>query len=175
MSPSVDAIALDAIFSPVLRVRYKVENTRVGQATDLDKLLLTVDTDGSITPSDAFEEASAILVNQYTALAGKTRITSNEPVAMSTTSNNSELTSDMLGDEPLREALTFDDVLLVPAASAVAAITPRRRFELGGASSRKRLRFSVGSCRGQRSRGPRKARPGFRREPRKLSQTGRDR
>ena len=39
-----DMIALDAVFSPVLRVRYKVENTRVGQATDLDRLLLTVET-----------------------------------------------------------------------------------------------------------------------------------
>lgn len=69
-----DMIAVDAIFSPVLRVRYKVENTRVGQTTDLDKLSITVDTDGSISPRDAFEEASAILVNQYTALAGKTRV-----------------------------------------------------------------------------------------------------
>ncbi len=69
-----DMIAVDAIYSPVLRVRYKVENTRVGQATDLDKLLITIDTDGSITPRDAFEEAAAILINQYTALAGKTRI-----------------------------------------------------------------------------------------------------
>ncbi len=69
-----DMIALDAVFTPVVRVRYKVENTRVGQVTDLDKLLLTVETDGSITPRDAFEEASAILVNQYTALAGKTRV-----------------------------------------------------------------------------------------------------
>lgn len=69
-----DMIVLDAIFSPVFRVRYKVENTRVGQVTDLDKLLLTVDTDGSITPRDAFEEAAAILVNQYTALAGQTRV-----------------------------------------------------------------------------------------------------
>lgn len=69
-----DYIAVDAIFSPVLRVRYKVENTRVGQVTDLDKLLLTVDTDGTITPRDAFEEAAAILVNQYTALAGQTRV-----------------------------------------------------------------------------------------------------
>lgn len=71
---NADMIMLDAIFSPVLRVRYKVENTRVGQMTDLDKLLITIDTDGSITPSDAFEEASAILVNQYTALAGQTRV-----------------------------------------------------------------------------------------------------
>jgi len=52
-----DYVALDAIFSPVLRVRYKVENTRVGQMTDLDKLLLTIETDGTITPRDAFEEA----------------------------------------------------------------------------------------------------------------------
>ncbi len=73
-----DMVALDAIFSPVQRVRYKVENTRVGQATDLDRLLLTVDTDGSITPQDAFEEAAAILVNQYTALAGKTRVATSE-------------------------------------------------------------------------------------------------
>lgn len=71
-----DMIALDTVFSPVLRVRYKVENTRVGQMTDLDKLLLTVDTDGTITPRDAFEEAAAILVNQYTALAGQTRVES---------------------------------------------------------------------------------------------------
>ena len=69
-----DMIAVDAIFSPVLRVRYKVENTRVGQITDLDKLIITIDTDGSISPRDAFEEASAILINQYTALAGQTRV-----------------------------------------------------------------------------------------------------
>jgi DNA-directed RNA polymerase subunit alpha len=75
-----DYVALDAVFTPVLRVRYKVENTRVGQMTDLDKLLITIETDGTITPRDAFEESSAILVNQYTALAGKTRVESAEAV-----------------------------------------------------------------------------------------------
>lgn len=75
-----DFIALDAMFSPVLRVRYKVENTRVGQATDLDKLSITIDTDGSISPSDAFEEAAAILINQYTALAGSTRVAAGPAV-----------------------------------------------------------------------------------------------
>lgn len=69
-----DMIALDAFFSPVQRVRYKVESTRVGQMTNLDRLLLTVDTDGTITTHDAFEEAAAILINQYTALAGSTRV-----------------------------------------------------------------------------------------------------
>ena len=71
---TTDMILLDALFTPVLRVRYKVENTRVGQITDLDKLLITVETDGSITPREAFEEAAAILVNQYTALAGQTKV-----------------------------------------------------------------------------------------------------
>ena len=103
-----DMIALDAIFSPVLRVRYKVENTRVGQATDLDKLLLTVDTDGSITPRDAFEEASAILVNQYTALAGKTRVAA--PVAAG---NDSALASDgIMGDEPAALNTSIEDLNL---------------------------------------------------------------
>ena len=64
-----DMIAVDAVFTPVLRVRYKVENTRVGQDTNLQQLTLTIDTDGTITPKEAFEEAAAILVNQYTALA----------------------------------------------------------------------------------------------------------
>ncbi len=67
-----DMIAVDAIFSPVQRVRYSVDKTRVGDNTNLDKLTLTVDTDGSITPSEAFEQAAAILVEQYKALAGKT-------------------------------------------------------------------------------------------------------
>jgi len=75
-----DMILMDALFSPVLRVRYKVENTRVGQVTDLDKLLITIDTDASITPRDAFEESAAILVSQYTALAGQTRVEAASPL-----------------------------------------------------------------------------------------------
>lgn len=71
-----DMIAVDAVFTPVLRVRYKVENTRVGQDTNLQELTLTVETDGTITPREAFEEAAAILVNQYKALAGNTEVES---------------------------------------------------------------------------------------------------
>jgi DNA-directed RNA polymerase subunit alpha len=101
-----DYIALDAIFSPVLRVRYKVENTRVGQVTDLDKLLITVDTDGSITPSDAFEEAAAILVNQYTSLAGKTRVAA--PVAETASAG----VEGGMGDEPTALNTSIEDLNL---------------------------------------------------------------
>lgn len=104
-----DHVAVDAIFSPVLRVRYKVENTRVGQMTDLDKLLLTIETDGSITPSDAFEEASAILVNQYTALAGKTRVEASEQLVPSGAAAASSVAE---GDEPAALNTPIEDLNL---------------------------------------------------------------
>jgi DNA-directed RNA polymerase subunit alpha len=107
-----DMIALDAIFSPVVRVRYKVENTRVGQATDLDKLLITVDTDGSITPRDAFEEASAILVNQYTALAGKTRVAAPAVATTDGDAVSMSLGSDIIGDEPAALNTSIEDLNL---------------------------------------------------------------
>lgn len=107
---SSDMIALDAVFSPVLRVRYKVENTRVGQATDLDRLLITVDTDGSITPQDAFEEASAILINQYTALAGKTRVETPEPTVAG--GQEGEFGGDMINDEPTALNTSIEDLNL---------------------------------------------------------------
>jgi DNA-directed RNA polymerase subunit alpha len=107
-----DTIALDAIFSPVLRVRYKVENTRVGQATDLDRLLLTVDTDGSISPQDAFEEASAILVNQYTALAGKTRVQPAEVATESGAGSEVDFGNEALGDESTALSTSIEDLNL---------------------------------------------------------------
>ncbi|HET7059919.1 MAG TPA: DNA-directed RNA polymerase subunit alpha [Candidatus Saccharimonadales bacterium] len=105
-----DYVALDAVFSPVLRVRYKVENTRVGQVTDLDKLIITIDTDGSITPQDAFEEASAILINQYTALAGKTRVENAEPAAAA--GAETQFGGDVMGDEPTALDTSIEDLSL---------------------------------------------------------------
>lgn len=86
-----DMIALDALFSPVLRVRYKVDSTRVGQETNLDKLLITVVTDGSLSPREAFEEAAAILVNQYTALAGSTVVEAAPALGATADDETSEL------------------------------------------------------------------------------------
>src|SRR6202012_5498727 len=57
----IGVIPIASIFSPVTRVKYAVENTRVGQRTDYDKLVLEVWTDGRITPDDALLQASAIL------------------------------------------------------------------------------------------------------------------
>ena len=58
---AIGVIAIDSLFSPVTRVRYAVENARVGQRTDYDKLILEIWTDGRITPDDALVQSSAIL------------------------------------------------------------------------------------------------------------------
>lgn len=57
----LDVIPVDAIFSPIKRVNYFVENARVGQSTDYDKLVMEVETDGSITPEDAIAFAAKIV------------------------------------------------------------------------------------------------------------------
>lgn len=143
-----DMIAVDAIFSPVHRVRYKVENTRVGQDTNLDKLLLTIDTDGSITPKDAFEEAAAILINQYTALAGSTRVqaaptlganddddandlmTSIEDLGLTARTTNALINNDIrtvsdlltLGDAEMRELKGFGSKALDEVKDKIAEL-----------------------------------------------------
>ncbi len=86
-----DMIAMDAMFSPVLRVRYKVDGTRVGQETNLQKLEMTVETNGAISPREAFEEAAAILVNQYTALAGSTTVAAAPALGQTDEDDSSQL------------------------------------------------------------------------------------
>ncbi len=66
----VGMIAIDAIYTPIKRVRYSVENTRVGQMTNLDKLVLEVETDGTITAKDAVTQAAEILVGHFQVIAG---------------------------------------------------------------------------------------------------------
>lgn len=80
----VGMIAVDAIYSPVRRVRYTVENTRVGQVTDLDRLLLEVETDGSITPQDAVTQAAEILVNHFAVVAGQSAPAAAVPASTET-------------------------------------------------------------------------------------------
>lgn len=61
----VGTIAIDAIFTPVTTVNFHVENTRVGQMTNFDRLSLNVTTDETVAPGEAIKEASRILVSQF--------------------------------------------------------------------------------------------------------------
>jgi len=60
----IGLIPIDSVFSPVRRVSYKVENTRVGQVTDYDKLAMQIETNGALTPDDALAYAARILQDQ---------------------------------------------------------------------------------------------------------------
>ncbi|MFC1663829.1 DNA-directed RNA polymerase subunit alpha [Patescibacteria group bacterium] len=61
----IGAISLDAIFTPIKKVSFRVENMRVGERTDFDRLFLEIETDGTITPDEAFFRASEILINHF--------------------------------------------------------------------------------------------------------------
>ncbi len=68
--PSAGEILLDAGFSPVVRVMFNVENARVEQQTDLDKLVMLVETNGVLTPEEAVKQASKLLIEQLLVFAG---------------------------------------------------------------------------------------------------------
>jgi DNA-directed RNA polymerase subunit alpha len=63
-------IGLDAIFTPVRRVSYEVENMRVGDRTDFNRLKIFIETDGTITPNEALEKSIEIMINQLKAIIG---------------------------------------------------------------------------------------------------------
>lgn len=62
---SIGEIAIDGIFTPIKNVNFTVENIRVGQRTDYNKVLVDIETDGSINPEDALKRASQILIDHF--------------------------------------------------------------------------------------------------------------
>lgn len=65
----IGEIPLDAIFTPIKRVSYKIENMRVGEKTDFDRLNLEIETDGTLSPEEGFFQASEILVSHFSLFA----------------------------------------------------------------------------------------------------------
>lgn len=76
----VGMIAVDAIYSPVKKVRYDIEHTRVGKVTNLDKLTVDLTTDGSISPQEAMEKASGILIDHFSVILGVKKTEGKKPV-----------------------------------------------------------------------------------------------
>jgi DNA-directed RNA polymerase subunit alpha len=81
---SVGTIAVDAIFTPIRRVAYEVENMRVGDKTNHNRLRMNIDTDGTISPKEALFNAIMIMINQLQSIVGfdkasNEKLESNEP------------------------------------------------------------------------------------------------
>jgi DNA-directed RNA polymerase subunit alpha len=83
-SSSIGEIVIDALFSPVTTVSYKVEATRVGRRTDYDRLILSVKTDGTINPVDAVRQAANILMKHFSQVVTPVMPTQEEPQAQLT-------------------------------------------------------------------------------------------
>jgi len=64
----IGTIAIDALYSPVRNVGYRVENTRVGEITNYDKLVMNIETDGTITAEEAVKESAKILIDYFSIL-----------------------------------------------------------------------------------------------------------
>ena len=76
---AIGVMQLDASYSPVRRVSYTVENARVEQRTDLDKLVLDIETNGSIDPQEAVRRAATILQNQISIFVDLQKPPTTEP------------------------------------------------------------------------------------------------
>jgi DNA-directed RNA polymerase subunit alpha len=66
----IGAIALDAIFTPIRRAHYEVENMRVGDKTNFNRLRISIETDGTLTPREALERSISIMIQQLKAIVG---------------------------------------------------------------------------------------------------------
>jgi DNA-directed RNA polymerase subunit alpha len=65
----IGTIAIDSLYSPVRNVGYRVENTRVGEITNYDKLVMTIETDGTISPEEAVNQSARILIDYFSILS----------------------------------------------------------------------------------------------------------
>jgi len=77
----IGAIAVDAIFSPIKKINYEIENMRVGDRTDFNKLMIDIETDGSIAPEDAFTKAADILVDHFQIFASEKKVESEGEIS----------------------------------------------------------------------------------------------
>jgi len=89
-NPEIGKITIDAIFSPVIKVNYSIENVRVGERTDYDRLRFNIETDGSISSKEAFLNAANILVNHYKVFLSLEEKEKKSKKIISKKKNNSE-------------------------------------------------------------------------------------
>jgi DNA-directed RNA polymerase subunit alpha len=106
----IGVIPIDSIFSPVRRVAYNVEQARVGQRTDYDKLTLDIETDGSVDPHAALREAAEILISQLAIFTDEDRL-----IELRDTGSAGVLDPALVGDpgvRPPRAPNAMDDILI---------------------------------------------------------------
>ena len=111
---AIDAIAIDSIYTPIINVKYTVENFRVDQKTDYEKLIIEITTNGSILPKDALKEAAKILIYHF-------MLFSDEKITLEATENdsNEEFDEEVLRMRQLLKSKLVDMDLSVRALNCL--------------------------------------------------------
>ncbi len=132
----IGTIAVDAIFTPIRRVSYEVENMRVGDNTNHNRLKILVETDGSLSPREALERSIRIMIDQLAAIIGF--VEENE-ISAKEEKNTKEVESEDKGDkEDMSEVLkTRIDTLDLPSR-ILNALTEAGIRTLGGLARKKK-------------------------------------
>jgi DNA-directed RNA polymerase subunit alpha len=135
----VGTIAVDAIFTPIRRVSYEVENMRVGDKTNHNRLRISIETDGTLTAREALSKSIEIMIMQLKAI-----IDFKEPEEEVKVSKKAEKEEEMLGDEKEEKKGDFADVLktrtdgLDLSTRTLNALTGANIRTLGGLARKKR-------------------------------------
>jgi DNA-directed RNA polymerase subunit alpha len=108
----IGVIPIDSIFSPVRRVAYSVEQARVGQRTDYDKLTLDIETDGSIDPHAALREAAEILISQLAIFTDADRVVELREAGVPGPLEAGAPAGAPGGGAPARQPNALDDILI---------------------------------------------------------------
>ena len=128
----IGQITLDAIFTPIRRVSYEVENMRVGDRTDFNRLKLFIETDGTIDPKDALEKSIEVMISQLKAIIGF----KEEDVLMPTTNHNkadAEEKSDEVDEDVLKTRIETLDL----SARTLNALSNANIRTVGGLARKK--------------------------------------
>lgn len=122
---TIDTIAIDSIYTPIINVKYTVDNYRVEQKTDYEKLTLEITTDGSIQPKDALKEAAKILIQHF-------MLFSDEKIALDATENegNEEFYEEVLHMRQLLKTKLVDMDLSVRALNCLKSAEVETLSEL---------------------------------------------
>ena len=132
----IGTIAVDAIFTPIRRVSYEVENMRVGDKTNHNRLRMSIETDGTVSPREALESSIRIMIDQLAAIVGFTQEVAEEVAPKAVASESTEETS--VDSEDMSEVLkTRIDTLDLPSR-IVNALTDAGIRTLGGLARKKK-------------------------------------
>jgi DNA-directed RNA polymerase subunit alpha len=133
----IGTIAVDAIFTPIRRVSYEVENMRVGDKTNHNRLRISIETDGTMTPREALSQSIAIMINQLKAIIDF-KEPEEEIVVEKKIKNEEKIKGDDKGENDFTDVLKTRTDTLDLSTRTLNALTAANIRTLGGLARKKR-------------------------------------